>query len=140
MSKDKKTNVRIRNDNVGIVGPVRVRWIRLSSPSGIVRALRSVIARDNRVKARRIVLPADMVDSVRRCGMWAFVEVKRKVAVVRYWHDGRRTKFELTVMLGHELGHAMGKRVSGYVAEERRADQYGRVAAAVMEHLGRCRR
>lgn len=81
---------------------------------------------------------------IQRRGMWAFVvREPKKIPVVHYWHDGRRSLVELTFMLGHELGHVSGKKSMDWMwdggdaesAEEARANEYGRVAALVVKHV-----
>lgn len=117
----------------------RVKWVLFSSPAKLLRAYWTLIARENGCKASDIVITGDMLAAIRRQRMWAFVSVKTKIPVVRYWHEPDVDRGDLAMMLGHELGHATGKPRRGH-AEEDRADEYGLVAEAVWRRIsGRAR-
>ena len=107
---------------------MEIVWKKYRSPRAVFAALFNLPAKD--------VPPDDeTVKMIRARGMWAFVAWRRRPVQVHYWHDGRRTLTELAFMLGHELGHASGTRARGERKEENRADEYGRVAAAVFKKL-----
>lgn len=69
-------------------------------------------------------MPEAMLKQLESCGMHAY----SGNGEVHFWHDGKRTPAELAMLIGHELGHLVGKPARGFKAEEDRADDYGRVA------------
>ena len=99
-----------------------VRWIRFRSPEALLRSYWVGIARKSGWRASEVVVPGEMVQALRFERMWAFVTTDSKVPVVT-----------------RRAGHVTGKRARGHVAEEDRADEYGRVAMAVYRRLSQKR-
>lgn len=114
--------------------------MRFRSPAALLRAYWVGIARKSGWRASEVEVPDEMEQALRRHRMWAFVTTDTKVPVVRYWHEPGVSRERLAMMLGHELGHVTGKQARGHAAEEDRADEYGRVAAAVYRRIASKRR
>lgn len=119
---------------------VMVRWRRLKSPESLERAWSGSIAKAAGYRLRDTIINRDLVKLIRNRGMWAFVDTTAKPPVVRYWCSHNVKPERLAAMLGHELGHTIGKPRRGHLAEEQRADDYGRVAVSVYKHLSRKKR
>lgn len=124
--------------------PKRVKWVRHSSATFLVRQF----FKGMRVKAEDVTGPEGepvlsrngFRGEVERMGMWAFCIPARKVPVVHYWAARTADRLHLAFLLGHELGHASGKRLNSLRntwREEMRADEYGACAAAVLKEIGR---
>lgn len=118
----------------------RIRWIRYETPQALARAWAHCIAKDNGWPAKGAKAHPGLLPAIVRQGMWAFVSVRTKVPVIRYWHKLGVPHEQVAMMLGHELGHVTGKPARGHAAEEDRADEYGKVAAAVFRRLTRSKR
>lgn len=126
---------------------MKIRWKRMKSPEAAARAYLRPMGKLSELLidtgfsegGERIDLnkgaPAlqVMAEGIRAQGMWGYADTK--TGIIRYWHDGKRTARELATLFGHELGHLTGQRLKG-CAEEKRADMFGAVAAAVVERLG----
>lgn len=111
-----------------------IHWKRHRTIMSILRAFfggdpREFVAQDGAGQ------DLDIASTIRNEGMWAFVETKRKPPLVHWWHDGKRSTKELAHLLGHEVGHITGKPLKSGMSEELRADEYGRVAALVVQKL-----
>ena len=77
--------------------------------------------------------------SIRRDGMWAFVEIPPESlgqpCEVHYWHRANKSPLDVAMMLGHELGHIGDggpKEELGYRGEEDRADEFGLAAEGAL--------
>lgn len=79
----------------------------------------------------------DEIEGIKASGIWGFCDTKNNI--IHYWHDGKRTKKELAMFLGHEIGHLVVPSTrSGSTAalrEEQKCDKFGEVAVRVMELL-----
>jgi hypothetical protein len=106
-----------------------VRWVKHRSPLSILRAFCPA-----GFKPKEIADDGMWLVGVKQQGQWAFVETKAKPPVVHYWQDGTKSPEDMMFMLGHELGHLVGKKLRGW-NEEMRADDYGWVAAALWRKL-----
>lgn len=113
---------------------LRVRWVRYRTADTLIRAYRQGIAKRNGWLLRETYAPPGLLRIV-RSGMWAFTDVQGEPPVVRYWHAESIKPELVAAMLGHELGHAVGRKERGHAAEEARADEYGRVAAEVFRRV-----
>ncbi len=74
---------------------------------------------------------ADELTAIKENGFWGYCDPKTKI--VNVWIGENARHEEIIYFLAHEIGHATGKPVKGdsvkaQAAEERRADEYGRVA------------
>lgn len=68
------------------------------------------------------------VEAIERMGYWGFADCpKHKVHI---WVGEKVSPAETIFLLGHELGHLLGKPHDDELMEEERADEYG-VAAQV---------
>lgn len=79
--------------------------------------------------------PGRKLKSVRKHGMWAFVDVpvnEDEICVVHYWHRADQPADQVALMLAHELGHIADGGPKDYIigdaAEEDRADEFARAA------------
>jgi len=116
---------------------LKVRWRRYATPELLERAFRRVHASAEGWPTRATKVSPDLLRSIKRNRMWAFVDLHAPglPPVVHYWHAANVRADRLAFMLGHELGHTVGKRSKFHRLEEDRADEYGRVAHAVLLRL-----
>lgn len=115
-----------------------IRWKRHRSCASAIRAFfnnsgDAAVEMDG-VAFANGTTQGDYLKHARKRGMWAHVDFAECPPRVHFWHDGKRTVTELAFMLGHEVGHTLGKRTTGW-PEEFRADEYGRAAALVASLL-----
>ena len=78
---------------------------------------------------------ARKLKSVRKHGMWAFVDIpaaEDEICEVHYWHRADQPADQVALMIAHELGHIADggpkDHVIGDAAEEDRADEFARAA------------
>jgi len=74
---------------------------------------------------------ADELAAMKENGFWGYCDPKTKT--VNVWIGEKADAEAIIYFLAHEVGHATGKQIKGdsvkvQAAEERRADEYGRVA------------
>ncbi len=79
-----------------------------------------------------------MLKSVRKSGMWAYVDVPEDESLdctIHFWYKKNTPLGRVALMLGHECGHiSCGGPFADIppAAEEHRADSYGQVASEVV--------
>lgn len=128
--------------------PPNVKWVRHPSARALVAAWihrGATLAGQKNFDPREaeimlsdgsnVSFKAFVKSLVLRDGLWGWTLTKGRVREIHYWAKPRISKVELAMMLGHEMGHNLGKKTTGW-REEHRADQYGfAVAEAVKELL-----
>lgn len=77
-----------------------------------------------------ICSPTEMVESIRKMGMWGFADAE---STVHFWVDPNASPADVMFFLGHEIGHLSGTALPQVgkpedIAEEQRADEYGNAA------------
>lgn len=73
----------------------------------------------------------DAIGAIRQQGCWAFVDTKTQT--IHAWADPKTPAATVIHMLGHELGHITGQPHEDLYQEERRAEEFGAVAAKAFE-------
>ena len=117
-----------------------IRFKRYRTALSIVRAHfdgelpKSVKAVDGNNKPLEWLDGETMVALVESEGVWGFADTRRRV--IHFWCNSKVSSTYLAHFFGHEIGHLTGKQARG-LAEERRADEYGRAAAQVVKQLRR---
>lgn len=75
------------------------------------------------------------IEHIKRMGMWGFAASKPRPKEIHYWYKKGQSKEAVAFLLGHEVGHHLGKPVKGW-KEEHRADTYGTAVVEVLLQLG----
>lgn len=111
----------------------RIRWRRHATAEALARCWFRGLARAAGVEASGFgENVAAFMRIVREQGAWAFATPHNRT--VHYWFEGSLPFLQLVHMLGHEVGHVVGRRGNwlgtlGAPREEKTADLYGAVAA-----------
>ncbi len=107
-------------------------WSKCDDGAGLT--LDELLEDDQRVVATTMesgedvdVSAATMLAGIEMMGCWGFVDIKDKR--IHAWAAPMTDPLRVMEMLGHELGHLTGQPDADDLREERRADQYGSVAA-----------
>lgn len=75
----------------------------------------------------------DVAEGITYTGMWAFADIPKRT--IHYWHDGKRTRAELAMLIGHEVGHILRGVKRNTRQDEAICDGYG-IAAALAGMVG----
>lgn len=81
-----------------------------------------------------ILSDEDIFDGMRQLGVWGWVDDSD---VIHYWRSEDVDNSIVMHFLGHEIGHRTGEQLEDPIAEEERAEEFGRAAAKAFELLSK---
>lgn len=76
---------------------------------------------------------ADELAALEAQGCWAFVDTK--AGIIHAWVSPYAPRSRVVHMLAHEIGHMVGTPLDDDIAEEMRAEEFGRVAAMAFDMM-----
>ena len=77
----------------------------------------------------------EYTDAIAKGGGMGYAKANADRPEIHLWFAPSATPEQQAHILGHEIGHLVGSSKRGHVAEEKRADTFGAVAAAVVRML-----